>query len=271
MPYATLMVHFDGSPAAHHRLRLAGDLASRFQATLIGIAGRLNVPSFLAGGLAADDDASDAEGQEMATLLASIEMKFRANAKQVRNLEWRGVLDYANDLVPQQARAADLIVLGRADPADPYFALDPGSTILRAGRPVLLVPDTVDALPLRRAVVAWKDCREARRAVEDALPLLREANDLMIVEVWEDGAAESQEPIADVANFLSRHRIKVEAKAYLRTERSVAGEILRFAKDEKADLIVAGAYGHSRIGEWMFGGVTWELLAQTPICCLFSH
>jgi nucleotide-binding universal stress UspA family protein len=59
--------------------------------------------------------------------------------------------------------------------------------------------------------------------------------------------------------------------AYLHTERSVCGEILRFAKDEKADLIVAGGYGRSRLGEWMFGGVTRDLVADSPLCCLFSH
>lgn len=273
MSYATLMVHFDGSPSAHGRLRLAADLALRFQACLIGIAGRINLPSFLADDIATGGDAKDAERQEMISLLASIEMKFRAGTKQVRRVEWRGTLDYASNLVAQEARAADLIIVGRpADPADLYYALDPGVTILRAGRPVLLVPDTVEALPLRRAVIAWKDCREARRAVLDALPLLQEAKDVMIVEVCERATEEeSQARLNDVANYLNDHEVNVEAKAYLHTEQSVAGEILRFAKDEKADLIVAGAYGHSRLGEWMFGGVTRDLLAGSRLCCLFSH
>jgi nucleotide-binding universal stress UspA family protein len=63
----------------------------------------------------------------------------------------------------------------------------------------------------------------------------------------------------------------VGAKVFLRAEHSVAGELLRSAKDENSDLIVAGGYGHSRLGEWVFGGVTRDLLVKSQVCCLFSH
>ena len=273
MSYAALMVHFDESPSAHRRLRLAVELASRFRAALIGIAGRLYLPSFLAGEIASGDEAGNAEQQETMSLLASIETKFRAGAKQVDKVEWRGSLDYVNKLVPREARAADLVIVGRsAVPADLYYALDPGATILSAGRPVLLVPDAIDLLPARRAVIAWKDCREARRAVQDALPLLREAKEVLIVHVCERATEQvSQVSINDVADYLLRHKINVEGKAFLRTEQPIASEILRFAGNEKADFVVAGGYGHGRLGEWMFGGVTRELLADAPLCCLFSH
>jgi nucleotide-binding universal stress UspA family protein len=121
-------------------------------------------------------------------------------------------------------------------------------------------------------MIAWKDTRESRRAVADALPFLRRADDVMLVEVCEHGAeAQSEQHIGDVANYLARHQIKVAAKAFLHTERPVAEELLRFARDERADLIVSGAYGHSRLGEWIFGGVTRDLLATSPLCCLLSH
>jgi nucleotide-binding universal stress UspA family protein len=165
------------------------------------------------------------------------------------------------------------VILGRrADQADLYYALDPGVTILRAGRPVLLVPDDVDTLPARRVVVAWKDGRESRRAVQDALPFLCDASEVMIVEVCEYGRElQGQKSAEDVAGYLRRHKVTMGAMAYLHTDRSVAGEILRFAKEEGADLIVAGGYGRSRLGEWMFGGVTRDLLTGSPMCCLFSH
>lgn len=160
----------------------------------------------------------------------------------------------------------------RRIPADFYFALDPGVTIVRAGRPVLLVPDDVESLPARRVVIAWKDCREARRTVQDALPFLHDAKEVMIVEVCEHEAdTQSQRRIDDVKEYLLRHKVNVGAKAYLHTKHSVANEVLRFAKDEKVDLIVAGGYGRSRLGEWIFGGVTRELLANSRVCCLFSH
>ncbi len=273
MSYAALMVHFDASRHSHGRLRLAVDLAVRFQAALIGVAGRLYLPSFLADDRGAGGDKHDAERQETMDLLADIGTRFRAEAGPLKSVEWRGLLDYVNRLVPQEARAADLVIIGRPEgPADPYYALDPGVTILRAGRPVLLVPDGIDSLDARRVVVAWKDNRESRRAVQDALPFLRNARDVMIVEVCEHGTEmQSQRHIDDLTDYLTRHKVNVAAKAYLHTERSVADEILRFSAGEKADLLVAGGYGRSRLGEWMFGGVTRALLADSPLCCLFSH
>jgi nucleotide-binding universal stress UspA family protein len=273
MSYAALMVHFDATRQSQGRLRLAVGLAARFHAALIGIAGRSYLPPFLADDGADKIAGGDAEQREMVAVLAELEAKFRAGAKPIKDVEWRGTIDDANSLVPLQARAADLVVLGRpADPADRYYTLDPGAAILRAGRPVLLVPDGVDALAARRVVIAWKDTRESRRAVQDALPFLRDAEEVMIVEVCEHGTeTQSQKGVNDVTDYLRRHQIKVGAMAYLHTERSVAEEILRFAKDERADLIVAGGYGRSRLGEWMFGGVTRDLLAGSPLCCLFSH
>jgi nucleotide-binding universal stress UspA family protein len=183
------------------------------------------------------------------------------------------MLDYANNLVPREARAADLIVIGcKRDPDDLYYALDPGLTILRAGRPVLVVPDGIDSLVGRRVVVAWKDTREARRAVRDALPFLREAEEVTIAEVCEYGTEmQSQSDIKDVSDYLLRHKVIVAAKSTLHTKQSIANELLRFAGDERADLIVAGGYGHSRLGEWIFGGVTRDLLRSSAVCCLFSN
>ncbi len=273
MSYAAMMVHLGAHADWQGRVRLAADLAHRFQAVLIGIAGWLSSPAFAIDDIAADEDTTDAEGKNMAARLAEMGETFRASARQVSHVEWRGMLDYPRTMVPREARAADLLIIGRERVAgDPYFALNPGMTILRAGRPVLVVPDGIDALAARRVVVAWKDTRESRRAVADALPLLRRADAVALVEVCEHGAeAQSEQHIGDVAGYLARHQISVAAKAFLHTERPVAEELLRFAKDERADLIVSGAYGRSRLGEWIFGGVTRDLLATSPLCCLFSH
>jgi nucleotide-binding universal stress UspA family protein len=267
------MVHLGAHADWHGRVRLAADLAHRFQAALIGIAGWLSSPAFAIDDIAADQDTTDAEGRNMAARLAEMGEKFRASAKQVSHVEWRGMLDYPRTMVPREARAADLLIMGRERVAgDPYFSLNPGTTILRAGRPVLVVPDGIDALAAKRVVVAWKDTRESRRAVADALPFLRRAEEVLLVEVCEQGTeAQTEQHIGDVAEYLARHRVTVAAKAFLHTERPVAEELLRFAKDERTDLIVTGAYGHSRLGEWIFGGVTRDLLAVSPICCLFSN
>jgi nucleotide-binding universal stress UspA family protein len=269
------MVHLGAERDLSNRVRLAADLANRFQSALIGVAGWLPSPSFAIDDSAVDDKTApaDSEQQKMTALLAELGEKFRAAARHVDHVEWRGMLDYPRTLVPREARAADLLIIGRERVAgDPYFSLNPGMTILRTGRPVLVAPDSVDKLLAERIVVAWKETRESRRAICDALPFLRRAAEVMIVEVCEHGTeGESQRHINDLASYLLRHKVAVGAKAYLHTERSVAGELLRFAKDERADLIVAGGYGHSRLGEWIFGGVTRELIADSPVCCLFSH
>ena len=267
MAYAAIMVHLGAEQYWDKRARLAADLAIRFQSALIGVAGWLPVPAVALDGIAEN------ERQKMTALLAEMGESFRTSTKHVSHVEWRGILDYPRTLVPREARAADLLVIGRERVAgDPFYALNPGVTIIRAGRPVLVVPNDLEALSARRVVVAWKDTRESRRAVRDALPFLPDAEEVMVVEVSEHGAdQQSQKSIDDVTDYLARHKVLVAAKAYLRTRQPPAQELLRFAAEEGADLVVAGGYGRSRLGEWIFGGVTRDLLADSPVCCLFSH
>ena len=130
MSYAALMVHVGAGRIDGRRVRLAVDLAERFRALLIGIAGRSYLPPFLA----VDAEANNGERKEMMDLLAEMGKKFRTSTKQVKNVEWRGIPDDANSLVPREARAADLVIIGRKqDARDLYYSLDPGITILRAG------------------------------------------------------------------------------------------------------------------------------------------
>jgi nucleotide-binding universal stress UspA family protein len=227
-----------------------GEAIETRKAALIGIAGRSYLPPFLADGNAVSTERKNGEQQEMTHVLAKIGEKFHAAVKHVTHVEWRGIPDDATNLVANEAQAADLVIIGREQGSENrYYALDPGITTVRAGRPVLVVPERIDSLEARRIVVAWKDTREAR-CVRDAIPFLKGAEDLMIVEICEHGTeAQSQQHINDLKDYLRDHKIGVAEKAYLHTEQPVANELLRFAKDEKADLIVAGGYGHSRLGE----------------------
>ena len=193
--------------------------------------------------------------------------KFRAQARWLKQVEWRSMLDSPGELLLREARAADLLVIGRRRSGDDH---DPGVILLRAGRPILLVPDTARPLELRRVVVAWKDTRECRRAVRDALPLLQEAKEVLLVEVGEhEGHAQSKKTLADVAGYLVRHRVIVADQVWCPPGGPVAGELFQFVTDEKADLIVAGGYGHSRLGEWMLGGVTASFWQQAPFAACF--
>jgi nucleotide-binding universal stress UspA family protein len=134
------------------------------------------------------------------------------------------------------------------------------------------VPKEIASLAVRHVVVAWKDTRESRRAIRDALSFLRLAESVFLVEVAAWGAEANAVPrLKDVGRFLARHHITNVTERVLPDEPIAADVLLRFAQEQSADLIVAGAYGHSRLGEWIFGGVTRELLNRSPVCCLFSH
>ena len=268
MSFAALMVHVDVEHDSEQRVELAIGLADRFQATLIGVAGCALWPAFMAG----DARLTESNQYDLQKLTARFEQRgktFRAQGRSLRQTEWRSALEPPGELLLREARAADLLVIGRRRSGDDA---DPGVIVLRAGRPVLLVPDTAAALPLRRVVVAWKDTRECRRAVRDALPFLQQAKEVLLVEIGEDESQpQAKKNLADVAAYLVRHQVIVAAEIWRRPRRPIAAELLHVAEEEKADLIVAGGYGHSRLGEWILGGVTRELLTASPVCCMLSH
>jgi nucleotide-binding universal stress UspA family protein len=266
-----VFVEADGTP--EQRLRLAAALADKFSATLVGVSALAFRPPMVTDGVVVGG-VSEAEIDKMRAELAEAETRFRhiAGAGH-RKLEWRTDLDYPINVLAREARGADLIVIGQTERwVSIYSSLDVGRAILKAGRPILVAPEGVDLLRAEHIVIAWKDTREARRVVMDALPFLHEATRVSVVEVCDaDDNLAAQKRIADVAKYLGRHRIKADSQPILSREASAAKQLLQFAHDQGADLLVTGAYGHSRLGEWIFGGVTRELLASSPICCLMSY
>ena len=272
MSYATLMVNVDVERDCSGRVSVAAGLADLFNAHLIGVAGWAPMSLFLAKEGPADPAPTQPHLQDMKTLLDQKGEQFCAAVDaRGRRAEWRSVLELPTEAVAREARAADLVIVGQdRDTDDPFRALNPGSLILRAGRPVLVVPKPVTSLPVKRVAIAWKDVREARRAVRDALPLLQKAESVMIVEISEAGDG-SPHRLKDVAGYLRRHGIEIVAERVRPLEIGAADALLALAHDENINLIIAGAYGHSRLGEWIFGGVTRGLLEESPVCCLFSH
>jgi nucleotide-binding universal stress UspA family protein len=108
--------------------------------------------------------------------------------------------------------------------------------------------------------------------VGDALPVLKQAKEVLLVEIGEDASkSEDKRSLADIARYLARHGVVVAEEIWRRARGPAATELLELVRAENADLIVAGGYGHSRLGEWIFGGVTHRLLASSPVCCLLSH
>jgi nucleotide-binding universal stress UspA family protein len=273
MSYASVMVYVEADGAPEQRVRLAAGLADEFNAMLIGLSALAAPPPMVADGMVMDEP-TDADIELMRAKLADKDGWFRGIAGgDRRRLEWRAVLDLPIEALAREARGADLVVIGQvAAPGGAYRALDPGAAILKLGRPTLIAPEGVGHLRGEHLVIGWKDTREARRAVRDALPFLQQAKRVTIVEACGPGEEKTAlGRLDDLARYLARHRIKAGPKVMLEQRGSGAAQLIEVAREERADLLVTGAYGHSRLGEWMFGGMTRELLATSPICCLMSH
>jgi nucleotide-binding universal stress UspA family protein len=276
MTYSTLMVQLELEHPNDARLQIAGDLAEQFGAKLIGIAAcERSTPLYYADGAFAQG-LLEQDRVALAQRLADTEERFRAAAKgRAQLVEWRGTLANPTSYVAQQARAADMIITGTNRDGwtlDPARRLDPSALVMQVGRPVFFVPPEVERLNLTTALVAWKDTREARRAVWDALPLLQKAKEVTVAEVVEDeeGRGAARNRVDDVAGWLARHG--VIADAIVPETIGNAGEQLDLiASDIGADLVVAGAYGHARLGEWLFGGVTRDLVSRSTRCSVLAH
>jgi nucleotide-binding universal stress UspA family protein len=273
MSCASLMVYIEADAAPEQRVRLAAGLAGRFAAQLIGISALAIPPPVVADGVVLAGT-TEIDIKLMEATLADKGSWFRSlTGSDSRKPEWRSALDFPVEVLAREARSADLVVIGqRRGQWGAYRSLDPGEAILKMGRPTLVVPEGVGLLRAEHVVIGWKDTREARHAVRDALPFLQRATRVSVVEAC--GTSNEKTALGrldDVARYLTHHRVEGGPKVMLEQEGSGAAQLIRIAQDERADLLVTGAYGHSRLGEWIFGGMTRELLATSPICCLMSH
>lgn len=275
MTYATLLVHLELGRPNTGLLKIAAELAGRFHAGVIGIAARQPLQMVYGGGYVVGD-LYERDRDDLAAAMKAVELEFRtALVTHIPSVEWRSSQMYGDpaDYLANEARAADLIVTGVAsgDFLDASRAVNTGDLIMQAGRPVLLVPAAATTLKLDRALIGWKDTRETRRAVSDALPLLKHTTSVTVVEIAaEDELVQARGRVDDVVAWLSRHGIKSEGLARLSTGNDAVA-LYELGQDSGADVVVAGAYGHSRFREWVLGGVTRELLLSANRCALVSH
>ncbi len=270
MTFASIMVAVDLAPQARERVRLAGHLADDFRARLIGVAAEraaYAVPPV--GPTPASSYALTASNESVLDDLRQAHAAFEEASAGRSRVEWRSNIDLPLPFLMAQAAAADLVVVGRrAETGPALFSVDPADLVMHLGRPVLIVPPGIDHLDARRVAVGWKDSREARRAVRDALPFLRRASHTVVVAVDDGrGAADTR----NIVGFLQAHDIAVTALHRDARGAEPSETLIDAASEQAADLIVTGAYGHSRLREWALGGVTRHLLAASPLCCLMSH
>ena len=276
MTYATVMVSLALDRSNDARLEIAAQLARRFNARAIGIAaGEFSPPLYFTTGEQAQR-VLDQGQSAVRNRIAEVEAQFRATMQnRAAVVEWRCAEDFPTRFIIRQARAADIIVVGENGndaPADPFMQANPNDLLMQTGRPLLVVPDACDWLDLRSVLIAWKDTPECRRAVVDALPILREAKNVIVAEIIEDEADRSAafSGVEDLVAWLLRHGV-VASQRVPGECGNAAAQLDRIASEVGAGLVVAGAYGHSRFREWVFGGVTKRLVNPSGRCSLLSR
>lgn len=272
--FRTLLVHVQPEDDAQPRLGAAVALARRLEATLHGVAAEM-IPAMAM---------SDPSGMLSAEYGPIIRTQIEANAKKAEKIfrraaegietQWTSSIDPPVELIARLSRSADLIVAGGSPPGyrDGARWCDPAELVLQSGRPVLVVPPSGGELSANAIIVAWKDTREARRALSDSLPFLQSADEVLVLEVCsEQHFAEAEYRTFSVVEGLKRHNVSARAKVHVAHPDAVADELRAAAVGFGADLIVSGGYGHSRLGEWVFGGVTRDLLREPASFLLLSH
>jgi nucleotide-binding universal stress UspA family protein len=166
-----------------------------------------------------------------------------------------------------------LAVVGQPDESEelpPAIATLPHVLVLTAGRPVLVVPYAGKFAKIgTRVLIAWNASREAVRAVNDAMPILQRAKKVIVLSV--NPTKKDHIPGADIAAHIARHGCKVEATHTVAKDIEVGDALLGAITDYGADLLVMGAWGHSRMRELVLGGATRELMGQMTVPVLLSH
>lgn len=275
--FRTVLVHVDNLRDSANRTAVAVAVAKKFDATLIGMTAglpRLPVEIYDAalGTVAVGPDYTEIDRKRMEAEFGKTEQAFNA-ATKTSGLEtgWRAIFGPPSDAIVQGAIAADLAIVGPGDRSllGDLSAASAGDIVLRTGRPLLVVPNNVSTFDAKTVVIAWKDSPESQRAVADALPFLKGAASVFVVAIDEE--EEARPGHAEAVAFLLRHGIAAKSDTVASKGAGIGDVLLSYAKQKGAGLIVAGAYGHSRVREWVFGGVTRALLTHAPVPVLFSH
>jgi nucleotide-binding universal stress UspA family protein len=281
MSYKDLLVVLDPEPAARGRIDLAAALAERFAAHLVGLYPLL-VPQ-------RPRELGYFDPALLDPFFESLREQARAAADEVReqfehvarlrglSAEWRLVPEGPDGDPALHARYADLTILGQLDPdrgETEGLRPRPEQVTLASGRPILIVPyagrfENVG----QRVVIAWNSAREAARAVHDAMPLLiaAEAVTVLTIDPREGPQGHGELPGADISLHLARHGVKAQVERTVSADLPVGEVLLSRLADLGADLLVMGAYGHSRMRELLLGGATRSLLQSTTVPVLMSH
>jgi len=284
MGFKDILVALDNAPPARGRIELAASLAERFAAHLIGLHTTVAAHAPRTRGYFDTFDQSLLD-----PLYRDFAEKMRAEAETAQALfeeiagrrglsaEWRSAVGYPSETTAMHGRYVDLIVLGQPDPDDtqaPLFRPLPEEVALAVGRPILVIPYAGSWVEIgRRVLVGWDASREATRAVNDAMPLLVDAQmvTVLAVDPADGPAGHGDIPGADIAQHLARHGVTATIERTVSAGIGAGNTLLSRASDLEADLLVMGGYGHSRVRELLLGGATRTVLESMTLPVLMAH
>jgi nucleotide-binding universal stress UspA family protein len=271
MSFKSIIVHLAEDPRNAARLDAARALANG--AHLVGLYTIVPMPIPAYGIAEIPPQIFDDYEQNAAAKAKEARDQFESSMRRDGiSAEWREERGFPLDILREHSLYADLTIVGQPMPSGPEHVAGteglPGDLAIASGRPVLAIPHSGRFTKVGETVmVAWNGSREAARAIADAMPMLERAKRVYVVAA----NVRTSVPALDVATHLARHGIKVETKAVHAEDTSVATTLLNQAAEVGADLIVMGAYGHSRFNEFVFGGVTRHLLGHMTVPTMFSH
>jgi nucleotide-binding universal stress UspA family protein len=283
----SILVPVDGAPGSQVALDAALELGRRFEAYVELLHVEIDPVTALAGlgegisgaavGLVVEGEqaAAEARNEQVRRLAAA-----RCGAKGLELAEagsgpvagytaaWRHVVGRANEEVANRGRLFDLTVLGRPDAEAGIASAAFEAALLDTRRPVLVVPPASAQAPGRKVAVAWNGSAEAAAAVGGALPFLTQAEEVTVVAI---GDGEDAADPARLVRYLASHDVQAAVRHIAPGGTAVGARILEAAAALDADLLVMGAYGHSRLRELVLGGATRDILGSATTPVLMAH
>ena len=274
MSFAAMMVHLDVERDCEQRVQLALALADRFQAALIGIAGLALRPAFAAGGVVVYREPTEHDCRAVTARFEEMGKKFLhpGTAPQADRMAHRSRIALrARGAGGEGSGSRHRRTQAHEGATCTTLSTPASSCCGRDGRSWWCPISSLH----HRFAASWWHARTRANAGARCATRFRFCGKPR--KFWwsrsarTDSKSQDKKSLADVARYLVRHGVIVADEIWKRARGPAATELLELVRAEKADLIVAGGYGHSRLGEWIFGGVTHELLASSPVCCMLSH
>lgn len=281
MTYKDILLHLDDSKDCAPRIAAAIALAKRHEARVSGVALALKSTISTYIGVDIPSSLTDAQQEIVNKAAESAIAKFETAAKEAGVEYVSNTLRCGGTKAPARlafcARHSDICFMGQPNPDEPGTAFKETlleGVLFASGRPVYIVPYIGrPQLKIRKAVIAWDGGKKSVRAVNDAIPLLQGRSEVIILIINPENRknAHGSKPGADLAAHLERHGVNAKVEIHSNVDFATDTLILNYLSDVGADLLIMGAYGHSRLREKAFGGVTNTILHQMTTPVLMSQ